>query len=50
MSNQKITDNLDSLLEVLPQEITQSITDENKNADLIEVILDLGRIPTARFI
>jgi stage III sporulation protein SpoIIIAA len=49
MSNQRITDNLDSLFEVLPQEITKSINDEKNNADLIEVILDLGRIPTARF-
>ena len=48
MSNQRITDNLDSLFEVLPQEITKSITNEKNNADLIEVILDLGRIPIAR--
>jgi stage III sporulation protein SpoIIIAA len=49
MSNQKITDNLGSLLEVLPEEITRAIADEDNNSDLIEVILDLGRVPTARF-
>jgi len=49
MSNHRITDNLDSLFDVLPPKITQSITGEEKNADLIEVILDLGRVPTARF-
>lgn len=49
MSNQRITDNLDSLFEVLPPEISKSITVEGKNADLIEVIIDLGRVPTARF-
>jgi stage III sporulation protein SpoIIIAA len=49
MSNHRITDNLDSLFDVLPPKITQSITGEDKNADLIEVILDLGRVPTARF-
>ncbi len=49
MSNHRITDNLDSFLEVLPQEIQKSITDKEKNGDLIEIILDLGRIPTARF-
>ena len=49
MSNHRITDNLDSFLEVLPQEIRKSITDKEKNGDLIEIILDLGRIPTARF-
>jgi len=49
MSNHRITDNLDSLFDVLPPKITQSITGEDKNADLIEVILDLGRVPTVRF-
>lgn len=49
MSNQRITDNLDSLFEVLPPEISKSIVVEGKNADLIEVIIDLGRVPTARF-
>ena len=49
MSNHRITDNLDSFLEVLPQEIRKSTTDKEKNGDLIEIILDLGRIPTARF-
>ena len=49
MSNHRITDNLDSLFGVLPPEISKSITVEGKNADLIEVILDLGRVPTARF-
>ncbi len=49
MSNHRITDNLDSLFEVLPPEISKSITAEGKNADLIEVILDLGRVPIARF-
>ena len=49
MSNQRITDNLDSLFEVLPRDITHAITEKMNNADLIEVILDLGRIPTARF-
>ena len=49
MSNHRITDNLDSLFEVLPPEISKSIAVEEKNSDLIEVILDLGRVPTARF-
>ena len=49
MSNQRITDNLDSLLKVLPPEISQALTELDNNADLIEIILDLGRVPTARF-
>ena len=42
MSNQRITDNLDSMLSVLPPEISQALTAQDKNADLIEIILDLG--------
>lgn len=49
MSNHRITDNLDSMFEVLPPEISQAITKQGKNADLIEIILDMGRVPTARF-
>ena len=50
MSNHKITDNLDSFFEVLPPGISQSISESGRNADLIEIILDLGRVPTARFV
>ena len=50
MSNHRITDNLDSFFEVLPPDISQAISDNGKNADLIEIILDLGRLPTARFV
>ncbi len=49
MSNHRITDNLDSLFAVLPSEISRAIKKKEKNADLIEIILDLGRVPTARF-
>ncbi|TFG48633.1 MAG: AAA family ATPase, partial [Anaerolineales bacterium] len=37
------------MFEVLPPEISQAITKQGKNADLIEIILDMGRVPTARF-
>ncbi len=49
MANQRITDNLETLFEVLPPGISESINGEERNDDLIEVILDLGRVPTARF-
>jgi stage III sporulation protein SpoIIIAA len=49
MTNHRITDNLDSLFEVLPSGISKTINEFGKNADLIEIILDLGRVPTARF-
>ena len=49
MTSKRITDNLDALLDVLPQKITQKINDISRADDLLEVILDIGRIPTARY-
>lgn len=46
---QRITDDLSSLLEVLPPEVTQVLAQINRYDELLEVILDLGRVPTARF-
>jgi len=47
----KITDDLEALLEVLPPHIRASLEDANKKGkELLEVILDLGRTPEARFI
>ena len=45
----KITDNLDELLDILPQEIKQSLSNLEGLNDLIEVVMDLGRRPEARF-
>ncbi|MGD8474774.1 MAG: AAA family ATPase, partial [Anaerolineae bacterium] len=45
-----ITDDLDALLEVVPPEIAQAIRKENHGDDLLEVVLDLGRVPEARFL
>lgn len=50
MSQRHITDDLDALLGVLPPAITQSVAEENDSDNLLEVILDLGRVPTARFV
>src|SRR5262245_59488299 len=46
----QITDDLNSLLGALPPEITLAIHDINRNNELVEVILDLGRVPTDRFV
>ena len=46
---QEITDNIDALIEVLPSPIADSLREENRFEDLLEVILDLGRRPEARF-
>ena len=50
MTSKQITDNLDGLLGVLPTDVSKELININRPDDLLEVILDLGRIPTARFI
>ncbi len=50
MSQKKITDDLDALLGILPPQIAERITEVNDSANLLEVILDLGRLPAARFL
>ncbi len=47
---QKITDDLEALLAVLPPPIEASLKEANKSEDLLEIILDLGRQPEARFV
>jgi len=46
---QRITDDLDVLLDVLPPAIRERLVTLNRGSDLIEIVLDLGRIPEARF-
>ncbi|MEW6578788.1 MAG: AAA family ATPase, partial [Chloroflexota bacterium] len=47
----RITDDLDQLKAVLPPHLVAALqTLERKDDDLLEVILDLGRVPTARFV
>jgi len=50
MQQQKITDDLHALLDVLPADIAKAVTEANDSDNLLEVILDLGRLPTARFV
>ena len=49
MMQRRITDDLDALLGVLPEIIAQAVRDANDSDNFLEVILDLGRVPTARF-
>ena len=44
-----ITDDLDALLDILPPGIRQSLYQQPDRSELLEVILDLGRPPEARF-
>lgn len=46
----RITDDLDALLGVLPKSIVEAVHKANNYDKLLEIILDLGRIPTARFV
>ncbi len=50
MTGKRITDNLDAMLNVLPPQVVQSLSALDRSDDLLEVILDLGRIPTARYL
>ncbi len=50
MANHKITDDLDALLSVLPPAISRAVSAVNDSSNLLEVILDLGRVPTARYL
>ncbi len=45
----RITDNLSQLLDVLPPSIRETLERENSLDDLLEIVMDLGRIPEARF-
>ena len=44
-----ITDNLDAVMGILPEDIQAFLQEEGRRDDLLEVILDLGRVPTARY-
>jgi stage III sporulation protein SpoIIIAA len=50
MTQLKITDDLDALLNVLPEAVVAAVHKANNYDDLLEIILDLGRVPTARFV
>jgi len=44
-----ITDDLDALVNILPPHIRQPLRQQKDSSELLEVILDLGRPPEARF-
>jgi len=44
-----ITDNLDAIMGILPEDIRTVLQEEGRRDDLLEIILDLGRVPTARY-
>jgi stage III sporulation protein SpoIIIAA len=50
MVQKRITDDLPVLLAVLPQKYADAVIQANNSDNLLEIILDLGRLPVARFI
>ncbi len=48
--SQGITDDIEALLGVLPFDVANAVRKENDFANLLEIILDLGRYPSARFV
>lgn len=46
----RITDNIDELKRVLPYHINAAIDRIGSTDDLLEIVLDLGRVPTARYV
>jgi len=50
MTQHRITDDLDALLDVLPANIRHAVEQANNSDKLLEIVIDLGRVPTARFV
>ncbi len=47
--NAQVVDNLEAFIEIFPAEITAALGERKDIGDLLEVVLDLGRPPEARF-
>ncbi|HEU4759356.1 MAG TPA: R3H domain-containing nucleic acid-binding protein [Dehalococcoidia bacterium] len=45
----RITDDLDALVSVLPPHLADALRDRPNNFELLEVVMDLGRLPEARY-
>ncbi len=50
MTQHRITDDLDVLLDVLPANIRHAVEKANNSDKLLEIVIDLGRVPSARFV
>ena len=49
MGTQRVTDDLDRLLALLPEAVQVALALEQSRHQLLEVVLDLGRVPEARY-
>jgi stage III sporulation protein SpoIIIAA len=50
MSQRRITDDLHALMGVLPSKIAEAVNARNNSDQLLEIVVDLGRRPFARFV
>ncbi|MBL8078037.1 MAG: AAA family ATPase [Anaerolineales bacterium] len=50
MTQHRITDDLDVLLDVLPTFLRHAVEKVNNSDKLIEIVIDLGRLPSARYV
>jgi stage III sporulation protein SpoIIIAA len=50
MDQFKITDDLQALLALFSPDINQAVEEANNSDNLLEIVMDLGRLPAARFI
>ncbi|WKZ41015.1 MAG: R3H domain-containing nucleic acid-binding protein [Anaerolineales bacterium] len=50
MTQHRITDDLDALLDVLPANLRHAVEKANNSDNLLEIVIDLGRLPAARFV
>jgi stage III sporulation protein SpoIIIAA len=50
MTQHRITDDLDVLLDVLPANLRHAVEKVNNSDKLIEIVIDLGRLPSARYV
>jgi stage III sporulation protein SpoIIIAA len=44
-----ITDDLEALIDVLPPQVAGAVRQRQNNFELLEIVLDLGRLPEARY-
>ncbi len=49
MQQKVITDDLNALIDILPEHINKPLLEQSDISELVEVVLDLGRPPEARF-
>jgi len=50
MTQHRITDDLEALLDVLPLNIRHAVEKANNSERLLEIVIDLGRVSVARFV